>query len=197
MMDCDGRDTTAGASSSSLPTDKHTDVDSLYDVHKSVVDAFAPSALSPGQASSSASASPSFAQFLHTLTKSGSGKTFMIQKKYRKELGPILEATDEGEVSEEKVYESTNSEGAATSEQCINPGQGVLALAAPCLQHERTDVVIHVDGSQPEADCTQEEPLSQVDNPVDMESTETRINDCLPQAGGGQQTIRMSSRIIS
>jgi hypothetical protein len=50
MMDCDGRDTTVGASSSSLPTDKHTDVDSLYDVHKSVVDAFAPSALSPGHA---------------------------------------------------------------------------------------------------------------------------------------------------
>jgi hypothetical protein len=72
----------------------------------------------------------------------------------------------------------------------------VLALAVPSLQHERTTIVIPVDGTQPEADCTQEQPLSQVDNPVDMESNETRIDDCLPQAGGGQQTIRMSSRII-
>jgi hypothetical protein len=60
-----------------------------------------------------------------------------------------------------------------------------------------TDVVIHVDGSQPEAGCTQEEPLSQVDNIVDMESNEAGILECLSQACGGQQAIRMSSRIIS
>jgi hypothetical protein len=36
-------------------------------------------ALSPGQASSSVSVSPSFTQFLHTLVKSGSDKVFMIQ----------------------------------------------------------------------------------------------------------------------
>jgi hypothetical protein len=33
-------DTTAGASSSNLPTDKHTEADHLSDVHKSMVDAF-------------------------------------------------------------------------------------------------------------------------------------------------------------
>jgi hypothetical protein len=30
-----------------------------------------------------------------------------------------------------------------------------------------------------------------------MESNDAGINKCLPQAGGGQQTIRMSSRIIT
>jgi hypothetical protein len=47
----------------------------------------------------------------------------------------------------------------------INPGQGILALVAPSLRHEHTAVVIPVDGSQPEVECTQEELASQVDNP--------------------------------
>jgi hypothetical protein len=45
-----------------------------------------------------------------------------------------LEAAEERDLSEEKVgYDSTDSESSATSEQYINPGQGVLALAAPSL----------------------------------------------------------------
>jgi hypothetical protein len=198
MMDCAVKDITAGASGSKLPIEKTNESLPISDVHVSVVDAFAPSALSPGQASSSASASPSYAQFLHTLSKSGSDKTYMFQKQYREELGPILEATDEGDVSEEKVdYDSTDSEDAATSVQYINPGQGILALAIPSPRRERAVAIIPAEGSQPETDGTQEEPLSQVDNPVGVESNETRIDDCLPQAGGGPQTIRMSSRFIS
>jgi hypothetical protein len=74
MMDNTDKFATAGTSSSSLPQDKPAALDSLSDVHKSVIDA-----LSPGQASSSVSVSPSFTQFLHTLVKSGSDKVFMIQ----------------------------------------------------------------------------------------------------------------------
>jgi hypothetical protein len=95
----------------------------LSEVHKSVTKAFAPSVLSPGQASSRASASLSYTQFLHTLVKSGSDKAFTIQKQYRKELGPILEAVNEEDVSEEQVdYDSTESDSAATSVRYINPG---------------------------------------------------------------------------
>jgi hypothetical protein len=108
----------------------------LSEVHKSVTKAFAPSVLSPGQASSSASASTSYTQFLHTLVKSGSDKAFTIQKQYRKELGPILEEANEEDVSEEQVdYDSTEFDSAATSVRYINPRQGIMALAAPTLQN--------------------------------------------------------------
>jgi hypothetical protein len=109
-----------------------------------------------------------------------------------------VEAVNEEDFSEEQVdYDTIDSESAATSERYINPSQGVMALAVPSLQ-ERAAAVLPDDGSQPEADGTQEDPLSQVDNPVDMETNDgAGINESLPQAGGGSQTIRMSSRIIS
>jgi hypothetical protein len=134
-LSCTEKVVEAGTSSS-LPSSNRKDTpETLSDVHKSVVDAFAPSALSPGQASSSASASPSYAKFLHTLTKSGSDKTFMFQKKYKEELGPILETVNEEDPSEEQVdYDTTDSESAATSERYIIPGTGVMALAAPSRQ---------------------------------------------------------------
>jgi hypothetical protein len=171
----------------------------LSEVHKSVTKAFAPSVLSPGQASSSASApSSSYAQFLHTLVKSGSDKAFHIQKQYRKELGPILEAVNEEEASEEQVdYDSTESDSAATSVRYINPGQGVMALAAPTLQ-DRMAVDSPVNDVQVDVDGTQEDPLSQVDNPPVLETNiDTGANISLHQAGGGPQPSRMSSRIIS
>ncbi|KAK1570145.1 hypothetical protein QYE76_027234 [Lolium multiflorum] len=171
----------------------------LSEVHKSVTKAFAPSGLSPGQASSSASApSSSYTQFLHTLVKSGSDKAFTIQKQYRKELGPILEAVNEEEASEEQVdYDSTGSDSAATSVRYINPGQGIMALAAPTLQ-DRMVADSSVNDSQAEVDGTQEDPLSQVDNPTAIEAnTDTGDNVPLHQAGGGPQPSRMSSRIIS
>ncbi|KAK1644504.1 hypothetical protein QYE76_062309 [Lolium multiflorum] len=83
--------------------DNSGDKNVLAEVHKSVTKAFAPSVMSPGQASSSASASTAYTQFLHTLIKSGSDKAFTIQKQYRKELGPILEEVNEEDVSEEQV----------------------------------------------------------------------------------------------
>ena len=73
-MDNVDKSTIAGTSSSNLPHDKSVASDSLSDVYKSVADAFTPNVRSPGQASSSAPASPSFTQFLHTLVKSDSDK---------------------------------------------------------------------------------------------------------------------------
>jgi hypothetical protein len=135
---------------------------------------------------------------MHTLIKSGSDKAFTIQKRYRKELGPILEAVNEEEASEEQVdYDSTESDSAATSVRYINPGQGVMALAAPTLQ-DRMAVDSPVNDSQVEVDGTQEDSLSQVDNPSVVETnTDTGNNVSLHQAGGGLQPSRMSSRIIS
>jgi hypothetical protein len=110
----------------------------------------------------------------------------MFQKQYRKELGPIIEATNECDVSEEKVdYEGFDSEDAATFVQYINPGQGILALAVPTLRREGNAAMVSDEGSQSELDGTQEEPLSQVDNPVGGEANETRIDASLSQAGGG------------
>jgi hypothetical protein len=122
----------------------------------------------------------------------------MFQKKYREELGSILEDVNEEDISEEQVdYDTTDSEGVATSERYIIPGTGVMALAAPSRQ-ERAAVVLSADGSQPDNGGTQEDPLSQVDNPTDVETAaDIHINENLHQAGGGPQTIRMSARIIS
>jgi hypothetical protein len=134
-LDATEKDLAAGTSSSPPPHSKNVISGSLSDVHKSVTDAFAPSVLSPGQASSNASASLSYTQFLHTLTKSGSDRAYMFQKKYKKDLGPILEAVNEEDISEEQVdYDTTDSESAATSERYINPGTGVMALAVPSRQ---------------------------------------------------------------
>jgi hypothetical protein len=109
-------------------------------------DSFASRFVSLGQASSSASVSPSYAHFLHTLTKSGSDKAYMFQKQYRKELGPIIEATNECDISDEKVdYEGSDSEDAATSVQYINPGQGILALAVPTLRREGNVAIVMRD----------------------------------------------------
>jgi phosphatidylserine decarboxylase len=54
----------------------------------------------------------------------------------------------------------------------INPSQGVLVRVAPSLRHEHTIVVIPVDGSQLEVECTQEELASQVDNPPQDEGSQ-------------------------
>jgi hypothetical protein len=75
---------------------------SVATAHKPVADSPAPISMSSGQASSSASVAPSYTQFLHTLVKYGSGKTFMFRKEYRKELGPIIEENNEENLSEEK-----------------------------------------------------------------------------------------------
>jgi hypothetical protein len=45
-----------------------------------------------------------------------------------------------------------------------------MALGAPSLQHERTAVIISVDGAQPEDDGGQEEMCSQVDDVVMSEA---------------------------
>jgi hypothetical protein len=190
-MDYDGHVTNTGASGSMPPSEKHKESTHLSN-------SIAPRSVSPGQASSSAFVSPSYASFLHTLVNSGSDKTYMFQKQYRKELGTISEATNECDFSEEKVdYEGSDSEDAATSIQYINPGQGILALAVPTLQQAGNAAMVPDEGDQSEVDGTQEDPLSQVDNPVGGEINEPRFDASLSQAGGDTQPMCMSTRLMA
>jgi hypothetical protein len=82
----------------------------------------------------------------------------------------------------------------------INLGQGILMLDAPSLEHELTMVVIPVDGSQPDLDCTQVELLSQVDNPQE-ESDPHNNNRCQSASNTVEeqhlQLPRMSSRLAN
>jgi hypothetical protein len=72
-----------------------------------------------------------------------------------------------------------------------------MALAPPTLQ-ERMAVDCPVTGSQIEIDGTQEDPLSQVDNPTDVEANvDAGNNVSLHQACVVPQPSRMSSRLIS
>jgi hypothetical protein len=112
-------------------------------------------------------------------------------------LDPIEENVNENNESSEELVDygsSDNSQGSDTP--YLTQGQGILALAAPSLINERTAVVIPVDGSQPEPE-SQEDPLSQVDNPpIDNVSSGGNVS---LNAGGDQQqpAPRMSSRIDS
>jgi hypothetical protein len=72
----------------------------------------------------------------------------------------------------------------------IEPGSGILALAAPSPRHERHAVVIPVDGSQPEVECTQEDPASQVENPTEDEGEH---QDVCPEAPA-RRSPRMSNQ---
>jgi hypothetical protein len=90
----------------------------------------------------------------------------MHQKKYQKMMEPILEekvqpVQDNNEdCSIDMVdYESSDNEEVLQEEQEVGEHiQGaILALSAPSLEHEHTDVVIPVDGSQPEAEKLQED----------------------------------------
>ncbi|KAK1643266.1 hypothetical protein QYE76_061071 [Lolium multiflorum] len=120
--------------------------------------------------SSSQMAADSYKQFLTSLARSGSDKAFTIQKEYKHLLDPIDENMNEDIGPSDELVDYDSSDNSQTSDTpYLTQGQGILALAAPSLRDERTAVVIPVDGSQPELD-SQEEPLSQVDNPtIDVE----------------------------
>jgi hypothetical protein len=144
---------------------------SLLDVHMSVVEALAPAIPTSGDVPCVHPSDPTFKQFVRNLASSSSEKSYMIQKEFSMMLEPIIEnANDEDGFSEERVdygrSSSSDGESSRVSElPYINQGQGVLALAAPSLEHEHTTVVSPVDGSQPEFDSTEDDSLSRVDNP--------------------------------
>jgi hypothetical protein len=116
-----------------------------------VVDAVASLPLKDGGSSSSQNEDNSFSKFINSLAKSKSDKSFMIQKAYSGILDAIAENVNEGAwPSDEMVdYDSSDESSQTYDVPYLTQGQGVLALVAPSLRHERTAVVIPVDGSQP------------------------------------------------
>jgi hypothetical protein len=164
----------------------------LPEIHKQVVDALASLPSQVGEGPSNQKDDVSYRQFVNSLARSNSDKAFTIQKEYISLLDPIAENVRErsGHSDELVDYDSSgNSQSSDTP--FLSQGQGILALAAPRV--ERTD-----ESSQPDPD-TQEDPLSQVDNPpIDAESPG---GGNLHNAGAGegqrQHPSRMSSRIDS
>jgi hypothetical protein len=159
-----------------------------------VVEALASLPSHSGASSPSKKAADSYKQFLNSLARSNSDKAFTIQKEYKGLLDPIVENKDEDNEPSDEMIDYGSSDNSQDSDgPFLTQGQGVLALAAPSLRDERTAVVIPVDGPQADPD-TQEDPLSQVDNPPIDESSGGDI----PHTSGGrqqQQVPRMSARI--
>jgi hypothetical protein len=139
---------------------------SLTDVHKKVAGALASLPSQSSESSSSQRAADSYKQFLTSLARSNSDKAFTIQKEYKNLLDPIAEnVNEENDPADELVDYDSSDNSQESDTPYLTQGQGILALAAPSLRTERTVVVIPVDGSQPEPD-SQEDPLSQVDDPL-------------------------------
>jgi hypothetical protein len=138
---------------------------------------------------------PSFRKFISELASSNSDKSFHLKKQFGHFLPPIVENVAENEdMNDELVdYESDTESGEssqASDMPFIEPCRGMLALAAPSLRHEHTAVVIPVDGSQPEVECTQEEPTSQVDNPTEDEGEQQAMQIDAP----ARRSSRMNSQ---
>jgi hypothetical protein len=150
----------AGSSSSSSGSGKCKGPDSLQQVHREVVDAFAPVIAENLHMDLP---NPSYQKFLKSIVDSGSDKAFFIQKKYKHVMDPIIETSEGGTGSGERVDLGENEyDSDSDSEESVDPRVAVLALAAPSLEHEHTAIVIPVDGPQPEPDETQEVFCSQV-----------------------------------
>ncbi|KAM0848928.1 hypothetical protein ACQ4PT_054064 [Festuca glaucescens] len=163
---------------------------SLQDVHKEVVAALAPERVLDGVELPSMSNDASFRDFMSKLVKSGSDKGFMHQKKYQKMMEPILEEqaqpvqdnNDDGSIDMVDYDSSDNEEGLQEEEEEVEHIQGaILALGVPSLEHERTTVVIPVDGSQPEAENLQE----------DMQEGLTQ-EDVQGTSGGGERRVEIN-----
>jgi hypothetical protein len=137
---------------------------------------------------------PSFKKFISGLASSNSDKSFHLKKQFSHILPPIEEnvAENDGFPDEQVDYGSSDESGEssqATDMPLITPGTGILALAAPSTRQEHMTVDIPIDGSQPEAESTQEELASQ-DNP----SAAPRIQQPDVQT---DVAIRRSSRVAN
>jgi hypothetical protein len=124
----------------------------LNEVHKYVVTALASAQPNSEEDFFSQQNDPSFKKFISELASSNSDKFFHLKKQFGHILPPIEENVAENDgMPEEQVDYGSSTESGESSQASdmpfINPGQGVLALAAPSLRHEHTAVVIPVDGS--------------------------------------------------
>jgi hypothetical protein len=173
-----------------LASDKVSPV--LPEIHRQVVDALASLPSQVGEGPSNQSEDVSYRQFINSLARSGSDKAFTIQKEYRSLLDPIAENVGEKSGQYEELVDYDSSDNSQASDTpFLSQGQGILTLAAPII--ERTD-----ECSQPDPD-TQEDPLSQVDNPPVAAASPGGGN--FPNTGAGEDQrphpARMSSRIGS
>jgi hypothetical protein len=118
-----------------------------------------------------------------------------LKKRFGHIRTPIVENAENNGLPDEQIdYRSSTDNGESSQNSdmpFINLGQGVLALDAPSLMHEHTIVVIPVDGCQPEVECTQDEPASQVDNPPEDEG-----NQQTDMHGEVDVATRKSSRVV-
>jgi hypothetical protein len=190
-----------------VETTNHTEnLPPLQDVNKDVITALSLDKYVGGLEDPSMDNNASFMDFVSKLFKSGSDKGFMHQKKYQKLMEPILEEQEQpiyeqqggGDGSIDMVdYDSSDTEevNQAGHEEGEYIHGAVLALAAPSLEHERMDVVIPVDGSQPEVENMQEnmqEVLTQEDMRGNDEGNAGRMEI---RAEDPVQPTRMSTRI--
>jgi hypothetical protein len=135
-----------------------SNVPSLQQVHREVVEALAADSV-PSASQLVDVNDPKYKKFLHNLMKSGGDKTYYFQKHYKNQM-PVIQENSEG-VNLSNSAERVNLEGSESDdesvdqeakEEFVDNRRVVLALGAPSLQHERTAVVIPVDGAQPEVE---------------------------------------------
>jgi hypothetical protein len=164
----------------------------LLPVHREVVDALAANAPSGSSTPSTPAEDLYFTKFVQKLAKSGSDKGLFIQKQYAQLMEPIAEneeAEQENSEGERVDLEGSDSEEDSTNQSSEGSGQqyvmGVLALAAPSLENERTAVVIPIEGPPVDVDMSQEGLGSQV-----IDEMETNVPVIMPR----DQTQRMPSR---
>jgi hypothetical protein len=113
-------------------------------------------------------------------------KVSIFRKKYKQFMEPIVEnavAAEEEDPSGERVnLEASDSKEESTDQSSGNDGQGyvmgVLALAAPSLEHEHTVVILPMKGPISDIDCSQEGLGSQVidEMEIDVPNQDTRLS---------------------
>jgi hypothetical protein len=133
----------------------------MLPVHREVVEALAANAPSGSSTPSFPVEDLSFTKFVQNLAESGSDKGFFIQKQYAQFMEPIAEnaAAEQDNSEGERVdLEGSDSNEDSANQSSEGSGQqyvmGVLALAAPSLEHERAAVVIPAEGPTVDVDMS-------------------------------------------
>jgi hypothetical protein len=171
----------------------------LLPVHREVVEALAANAPSGSSLPTAPAEDISFTRFVQKLAKSGSDKGIFIQKQYAQFMEPIVEnvAAEQDNSEGERVdLEGSESDDDSANQSSDGSGQqyvmGVLALAAPSLENERTAVVIPVEGPPVEVELSQEGLGSQV---IDEMETDVPVNTS--RDTNQRVPLRNSSRLAS
>jgi hypothetical protein len=191
----DGNATSSSANADRIPTP--SDSVPLQEVHRDVVNALVQELPVINSKIPVPDNNESFKKFLDTLTKNGSDKVYMHQKTYQKAMEPIIEdqempAPEHQGGDDDNLdmvdYKSSGDEAVEQGEEEEGEFvQGVImGLVAPSLEHERTAVVIPMDGPQPELEQMQDEMQESLTQEEHM-----AINSKVQV----EQPIRASSRI--